>query len=228
MPKLVEKSMAACDAIVLDRNRFPELGNGRGQRRFLFTQRNRERRSQRLEAIALVAKDVFFHMDVLSRRSGKTRSDGRKSCDAVDVDQIAKETDLYHRRVERARADLISAGYFDWHQPIKEYDVTDADGNPTGEKAWRAFAAVLTVQMLFFERLGIHRKDVLQMQQEVYDYRTIGPDPILDIRLQRERRRQERAMNHAEKLADLGRHNASRIVTASAARVAKLYGRKDE
>jgi hypothetical protein len=234
LPELNRLAFAACARIVLERNKFPELGNGRGQRRFLFTSPHRERRSQRLEAIVLVARCIFLHMDVLSLRSGKTLRDG--SCDAVDVAQMMKDTGLTFPRTARARRDLISAGFLTWHQPIKKYctcDVVGCEGAPKGlchnggERKHRAFPAILTVTMSFFKRLGLTVDEVKWLQRGTQEKRKSFPRPIVDITLQRDRRRAIRAQQHAGAVAERAA-TASRMVIASAARVAKLYGRKNE
>jgi hypothetical protein len=43
LPAVLLDAMAACSLIVEDRERFPELGCGKGQKRFQFGSPNRER-----------------------------------------------------------------------------------------------------------------------------------------------------------------------------------------
>lgn len=235
LPELCRLMYDACARIVLERNKFPELGNGRGQRRFLFTSPDRERRIERLVAMCLVARSIALHMDVLTCRSGKTRRDG--SCDAVDEQRMAEETGLTHYRMTRAKRDLISAGFLEWHQEVKRYctcDVHGCQGLPRGlcpdggERRYRALPAILKVTMSFFVKLGITVKHVIELQKGTYEFRRSFPSPILDVLLQRERRRAIAAQERAAKVAADMADTASRIVTESAARVARMFGRKNE
>lgn len=235
LPELNRLAMDACARIVTERDKFPALGNGRGQRRLLFTSPYRERRSERLEAFVLVLRSVFLHMDALSLRSGKTLRDG--SCDAIDEEQMSKETGVEPRRLQRAKRDLIDAGFLTWHQPVKKYctcDVVGCEGLPKGlcpaggERRHRSFPAVLTVTMSCFVALGITTKRVVDLQRGTYEHRRSFPTPLADITLQRERRRAIAAREREAKVAAAAAESLGRINVANAARIARLFGRKNE
>jgi hypothetical protein len=165
LPAVLVEAIAACLQIVDDRARFPELGSGRGQARFKFSESMRERNLQRLEAITLVAMCLLLHCDLVRLRCGRPRRDG--SCDAIRaarprprdgrmvVDRgsyatLESETGLTRTRLFEALRDGESAGYWSSHQPRKRWE-----DDLTGEDRWRGFPSVRTLSKLFFQRLGI-------------------------------------------------------------------------
>jgi hypothetical protein len=198
LPAILLEAMAACLQIIDDRARFPELGGGRGQERFKFFSADRERDVRRLEAIVLVAQCILSHCDLVRLRSGRTRRDG--SCDPIRVTRprrlpgrtfydtkeatIETETGLSRDRVVRALADLRDAGYMDSHQPKKSYE-----DEITGDTRWRGYAAVYTISKKFFERLGIDLEWLDEERKAAGVRENTSPEPLVDVRLQRERRR---------------------------------------
>lgn len=204
-PALLREAIDACVLIVEERERFPELGSGRGQRRFLFTNKDRERHLMRLEAIALVLMSLVFHVDLVTLRCGRRRRDN--SCDALrthparrradgsapKVSSVQDETGLSWSRVAAALRDLRDAGFITSHQPRADYE------GEAGETRWRSFPTIHTVTKTCFARLGIdlgwledERGKATQRAQE-------GPAPIVDVRMMRERRRLIRAQQIAAK-----------------------------
>jgi hypothetical protein len=212
LPAVLLEAMAACALIVTERGRFPELGSGRGQRRFLFTG-GRERDIRRLEACALVLKVILGQTDLVTLRSGKTRRDG--TCDSITNLQITQWTRLSLKRVSRALRDLRAAGYLTCHQPRKRYYLDD------GAEKWRAFPVVRVVTITCFVRLGIPA-ELLQLERDKASRRQREqPAPIVDVRLQRAHQRIVRAQRMAAKRATMPRQTEA----AAAAKIRELEAR---
>lgn len=203
LPAVLIEAMAACRLIVEDRARFPELGSGKGQKRFQFGAPNRERHLRRLEAIAKVLMCLMSHTDLITLRSGRPRPDG--SCDAIRVlkprlrpnrsqSSIEEETGLSARTVVRALRDLRDAGYITAHQPRKDY-VDDE----TGERKWRSFPTVHVIAKTCFARLGIDLEWLQEERTGASKRSREVPAPIIDIRLRRARQQMVRAQAMAAK-----------------------------
>lgn len=209
LPVLLVEAMAACRLIVEDRGRFPELGSGKGQRRFQFGAPNRERHLRRLEAIAKVLMCLMSHTDLITLRTGRPRPDG--SCDAIRVmkprprggrqfvdrrtqSSIEEETGCSFKAVSAALRDLRDAGYVSAHQPRKDY--VDEE---TGERKWRSFPTVHVISKTCFARLGIDL-EWLQAERTGASKRSRElPAPIVDIRLRRARQQMVRSQAMAAK-----------------------------
>jgi hypothetical protein len=236
IPMLNRQAIDACAQIVTHAERFPELGSGRGQKRFLFGQPNRERHLVRLEAIAKVLGCLLSHMDLVTLRAGKRRRDG--SCDAIrsckpygkratarrpaqSQATVEEETQLGRNAVERALRDLETAGYVSSHQPKRDY----RDMN--GDRQWRSFPSVRTITKTCLKRLGIDLQWLDQQGRLARLRQEEGPKPIVDVRLVRERQRMVRGQAIAAKQAQIASARAERMVTASAARVARMYRRTE-
>jgi hypothetical protein len=209
LPALLQDAIDACALIVTERERFPELGSGRGQARFQFTESMRERDLRRLEGMALVGMSVFLHLDLVRLRTGRCRADGssdgvqiarprhREGRDRLYVDRftqttIEDETGLGRSALFGALRDLRDAGYIEVHQEIKRFESELA-----GEWRFRGFPAVITVSKLFFQRLGIDL-DKLEEQRQLASRREKEKQPdkvIVDVRLRRERQRVIRNMH---------------------------------
>lgn len=238
LPALNRAAIAAAALIVTERERFPELGSGKGQKRFLFTTRDRERHLRRLEAISLVLMCLLSHMDLVTLRAGRRRRDG--SCDAVRTlrprtrkgrkapngrdgqTTIESETGLRSSSVERALRDLRSAGFITTHQPKKEY--RDRADN----KRWRSFPAVHTITRSCIVRLGIDLAWLDQQARDAQGRQEQGPAPIVDVREVRERQRIVRAQAMAAKRSGIESKRADQMVKRSAERVDRLFGKKRE
>lgn len=236
LPRLIRDGISACAQIVTALEKFPELGSGRGQRRFLFGHPNRERHLRRLEAIAKVLACLLSHMDLVTLRAGKRRRDG--SCDAIRSSKpygkrakglrrrdaqtsIEEETGMRPRTIESALRDLRSAGYVTSHQPKRDYRVE-------GERRWRSFPVVNTVTKTCLGRLGVDLDELEKQRQLARVRQEQGPRPIVDVRLVRERQRLIRGQAIAAKHADLTSSRAERMVKDSSARVDRMYRRKRE
>lgn len=210
LPAVLLEAMAGCLQIVEERDRFPELGSGRGQERFQFTSSHRERDLRRLEAIALVGQCLLSHTDLVTLRSGKTRRDN--SCDSIRValprprggrafvdrgawSSMETETGLTRTRLFDALRDGRDAGYWTSHQPRRSYEGDD------GQELWRGFPAVYQLSKLFFQRLGIDLAWLEEQRQKASRRQREEPAPIVDIRLRRERQRVIRSQAMAAKRA---------------------------
>lgn len=211
LPAVVLEAMSACVLIVEEREKFPELGSGKGQPRNLFGERERERHLLRLEAIAKVLMCIISHMDLVTLRAGRRRPDG--SCDAIrthaprrradgrmpSVPSIEMETGLRYHRVTRALSDLRDAGYITTHFPARDYR-----DEQTGETRYRGFPAVQTVTKTCLARLGVDLVWLEEERRKAVERQEKGPEPLIDIRVVRERRRIIRAQALAAKRAQLG------------------------
>lgn len=212
-PALLRDAVTACPQIVTDRDRFPDLGSGRGRQRLLFTDRNRERHLLRLEAIAQVLPVMLIHYSLVDGRVGRRKSDG--SCDALrtyrprDIkgrpplpakafaaNSIEKESGVTRHALTGALADLRDAEWLTTKQWCEEY-VDEA----TGEKKHRAGPAIHTLTVRCFEALGITEEKLIEQQDKASERRRIGPDPDEkdDIRLRRARQGNLRAAKRARR-----------------------------
>lgn len=221
LPLVLQDLIDACALIVTDRDRFPELGSGRGQARFQFTDSQRERDLRRLEAIAKAAMSMFLHMDLPTMRNGRPRRDN--SCDSIRVARprprqgralvdrtkwrtMEDETGLGRSALFDALRDGRDAGYWESHQPRKSY----AD-EVTGDERWRGFPAVYVVKKAFIERLlgkeGLERFEEQRRLASERQRNREEPAPIMDIRLRRERQRLIRTQARAAKRV-MSRHGS--------------------
>jgi hypothetical protein len=160
-PQVIQRARQCCAYFVRERHRFPEL---RAQLR-LFG-RKYERRSERLEAIGLVAAALLYWFDILSMRVGKPSRKHPRRVDGLSMHTISEWTGLSERRIDRAISDLHRAGYLASRtidpgkrkakagyilaspQPVEEY------GN-FRRRLFRGLAAVRCFTERFFDRLGI-------------------------------------------------------------------------
>jgi hypothetical protein len=199
LPGYLRDAIEACAQIVTERERFPELGSGRGQKRFRFTESFRERDLRRLEACAKVLMCIFSHLDLVRLRMGKPRRDG--SCDAMYIARprrregrtyvdrwsqktIEEETGLARSALFEALRDLRAAGYIDVHQPVKRYE-----DEATGEWKFRGMPAVITVSKLVFQRLGLDLAKLEEQRGFASTRERTEPEPLVDVRLARARQR---------------------------------------
>lgn len=127
----VDQAMRAAEAIVFDRKRFPDLGP--------------RKRSERLEALVLVAKALLYRMDIVTLRVGTGFSDG--SCSGITARSLGVWTGMNTGRVTRALADLRDAGYINTRQPREL-----VDGHYFG------LASIRNLTLSFFNRLGLSLK----------------------------------------------------------------------
>jgi hypothetical protein len=210
-PAVLREAIAACPRIVTDRDRFPELGSGRGQRRLLFTERGRERHLLRLEAITLVVQCLLLHCNLVDLRAGRRRRNG--GCDPIRTYKpralpgrppppknppatIESETGLKRMTLGRALADLRDAGYMTSHQPSELYSDEE-----TGEQKWRGWPAIHTLTLTLFSRLGVNLEWLRQQRDQASERLRIGPEPLEDVRARRELRRVVRSQARAAKRA---------------------------
>jgi hypothetical protein len=207
LPKVLQDAIEACALIVTERERFPELGSGRGQERFRFTESMRERDLRRLEGDALVLMSILLHLDLIRLRMGKCRRDGsadaihiarprpRAGRDQAHVDRfkattIETETGLGRSALFGALRDLQDAGYIDVRQPVKRYE---SELRP-GQWSFRGFPAVITVSKLLFQRLGIDLERLEKARELLSQKRPAEDEVIVDVRLRRARQRVIREM----------------------------------
>ena len=233
LPRLVRDAIASCALIVLERERFPELGSGKGQQRFLFTQPDRERHLLHLLGVSLVLMCLLSHMDLATRRAGRRRRDG--SCDAIRACKpygkrewkrpfkqttIQAETGLGRSAVEAALRTLRDAEFIESWYRSKKYDDKE-----TGDEKYRGFPAIHVVTMKCLERLGIDEKDFTEQSELAKKRQVEGPDPIVDVKQLREHRRVVRQTQVAAKRA---REAVEKLVKGQQEREERLFGKKLE
>lgn len=218
LPPVLIFAMAGALAIVDDRDRFPEVGSGKGQRRFQFGEPNRERHLRRLVAMAKVLICLLSHADLANElRAGRQRADG--SCDAIRVTRpnkdrkrrrlrrgdaaankqssIVAETGLSPDAVSRALRDLKDAGYVTATPKRKRYEVR----NMPGVFRWRAYPSVHAVTKTAFKRFGVDLGWLEKQTDRAKEERAKGPTPIVDIRIRRAKQQVVRAQARAAKQA---------------------------
>jgi hypothetical protein len=235
LPALNRAAISACVLIVTERERFPELGNGKGQARFLFTSKDRERHLLRLEAMALVLMCLLSHMDLVTRRAGRRRRDG--SCDAIRACKpygkraqglrrrdaqttIESETGLGRSAVERALSDLRAGEYVESFKRSKKYW-----HEPSGTWKHRGFPAIHIITKRCLERLGITLEWLEEQAAAASKRQQEGPDPVVDVRAVRAQQRIVRQQALAAKRARL---ETAELAKAAEDRLERLFGKKLE
>lgn len=236
LPAVTLELMRGTLRIVEERDRFPELGSGKYQRRNLFTSPERERDLRRLEACALVLMSIVSHVDLVTLRSGRRRRDG--SCDAVHThgprrrkgraeprrnprwSSVELETGLHWKAISRALADLVAAKYLTRHQPRRQYDVD-------GEKRWRGFPVVYQLTPLVIERLGVDLAWLKEEQRKALHRQEHGPEPLVDIRLVRARARIIRAQAREARRAQLVTRHDPALVAYQKAQLERLSRKRE-
>jgi hypothetical protein len=113
------------------------------------------RLGSRREAYILLAGALLIWMDLPSMRVGKLMPGGR--CFGVGHELLKKITGMSARRIRRAMADLVAAGYVTSTQPIARYIKPDST---VGHAAWNA---IYRFEVKFFQRL--HRDKKLAAQR---------------------------------------------------------------
>ena len=131
-------------AMMVDRM-FPELRSFAGRQLNLLTKAERERRSERLEAILLVLLALLVRCDLLTLR---IRWRGR----GLTLREICDWTGLERRRVQRALQDLRYALYL--RGPGEEGPGVIRQPISRGEPQ----PAIRELTALFFDRLGLADK----------------------------------------------------------------------
>ena len=167
-PLVLQLAAKSVVALMWDRL-LPEFGH---RQRKLFSQSERERRSERLEAIVLVVLALLVRCDVLTLR---IRWRGR----GLPLREICQWTGIERRRVQRALHDLRYALYVCGpgeqgpgviRQPIRP-------GEP--QPAIREFT------LLFFDRLGLKEKLIETQDERWAELEALGrrrlPSAVLPI-----------------------------------------------
>lgn len=111
---------------------FPELGHGK--------------RSERLEAMVLVALALFRNCDRLTCRVGRRKPDGTFA--GISMRTIARWAGIADERAFRALWDLRDAGYVECYQAREQL--------PSG--AWLCKMGVRRITRLFWERMGLYAR----------------------------------------------------------------------
>lgn len=134
--------------------RFLELHGAEGLAR-ADLRRLEPRLGSRRRAYILLTGALLIWMDLPSMRVGKLMPGGR--CFGLGHELLKKITGMSARRIRRAIADLVAAGYVTSTQPIARYVKPD---NTIGHAAWNA---IYRFEVKFFERL--HRDKKLAAQR---------------------------------------------------------------
>lgn len=150
MPPVIYKLIDRCEHIYTQPHEFPE---------FSFSWLSRERRSQRREALALVAKALVLRMDLASQRVGKAIP-GTPYLQGLPIEQLAAWAGLNYSRAARAVQDFTRATYqsgkLDKRGRLCAPQPKETTTDPaTGERGYRSRPAVRRFERLFFRRLGV-------------------------------------------------------------------------
>jgi hypothetical protein len=238
-PAVLVEFQTACANIVSNPQWFPMLGCGKHQRRRLFTSANRERRRERLLMMSRVLSVVGAHADLLTLSDGQ-RVGGE--CKPITELQLGRELgieaaagdELVHdttgmRAMRSALRDLGDGGLVSRVQPRTQYCSAGSGGCgrsiPRGGTCkcgrrqawrWRSHATIITIQKEAFSAMGLLEQLEEQQGQRYADIQAgkVGPEPIVDVRLQRERRKVLRAQH---------RRTESARGAEQAAQLARLY-----
>jgi len=254
-PPVLVEFQARCANIQLNPQQFPMLGCGKGQRRFLFTSANRERRRERLRMMARVGAALGRHTDLLSLSNGSRDKDGR--CHPITELQLGKELGIggfdgglmpEHdttgmRAMRSALRDLDDGGLLSRAQPKVQYCAESAGGCgrkvPRGGTCscgrrnlwrWKSFPSVITIAKKFFEVLGL-LEELEAAQEYRYEQQRAGidgPQPEKDVRVWREQKRIVRAQALAAKRAQIETHHDPKLVAFQKAQLERLEGKKLE
>jgi hypothetical protein len=252
-PVLVEFQARMAD-IKLNPQLFPMLGCGKGQRRFLFTSANRERRCERLDMMARTMAALGRHADLLSLSNGTRDKDGR--CHPITELQLGKELRIgggaddgfmpAHdttgmRAMRSALRDLDDGGLISRAQPKVQYCAEGLGGCgrsiPRGGTCecgrrhlwrWKSFPTVITVSKKAFEVVGL-LEELEAAQEYRYEQQRAGidgPQPEKDVRVWREQKRIVRAQAMAAKRAQIETHHDPKLVAFQKAQLERLQPEK--
>lgn len=188
-PHLIQRLLDGLEGLYNDRALFPELGP--------------RKRSERIEAMVLVAKAIARNTDRLTLRSGRRLDDG--TFVGITMKTIARWARLNVQRAFRALWDLRDAGYVDLYQPIEERK----DGSRRGLAGIRRITKKLFARCGLDQKLRRERKKLWEQQRREQHVETIAERQRLR-RLHRENRRAaqltERTTDQlAEKLSEAPR-----------------------
>lgn len=169
-----------------DRRLFPELGE--------------RKRSERIEAMVLVARAIGRNLDRLTLRSGRPNGDGTFT--GITMKTIARWAQISAQRGYRALWDLRDAGYIDLTQPIEP---------PTAaHPRHRGLAGIRQVRKKLFERLGLGKKlgrermELWREERQRQHVETIA-----------ERRRLRRLFGESKRAGELAARTAGQLADAT-------------
>jgi hypothetical protein len=181
-PWLIRKFLERVEGIFRDRAWFPELGP--------------RKKSERLEAMVLVAKAIGRNLDRLTLRAGRPNGDGTFT--GITMRTMAGWAQISEQRAFRAFWDLRDAGWMTSVQPIEE--------RPDGAR--RGLAAIRRPTVAFFRRLGLdqrlrrERKKLWEEQRAQTLVQTIAARRALRRGIRVSRRAADLAARAARQLAD--------------------------
>lgn len=199
-PYLIATAIERAEGLYTDRSLFPELGE--------------RKRSERIEAMVLVAKCLLRNTDRLTLRSGRRLSDG--SFAGISVQTIAKWAGLeltrgrpgklVPQRAYRAIWDLRDAGWLRCSQPIERL----ADGSRRGLAGIRQWARRFFDRLRLGGRLRRERRELYETQRQTHQA-TIA-----------EARRLRRLHRASDRAAQLTRRTVRQLAASHAAPPAAL------
>src|SRR6266849_3296590 len=115
LPRFIADAIERWSRIRTSPGAFPEIHASEGLP--AREQRKMEwRRDSRLEAIFLVGQALLLHMDILSLRAGLPRQRADRDMGGLGHKRLAELTGLSPRRLARAIADMVDAGWLTFHQ----------------------------------------------------------------------------------------------------------------
>jgi hypothetical protein len=192
-PRIISTAIDRTEEMYTDRSLFPELGE--------------RKRSERIEAMVLIAKCLLRNTDRLTLRSGRRLACGEFT--GISVTTLAKWAGLeltrgrrggrlVPQRAYRAIWDLRDAGWLRCRQPIEER----ADGSRRGLAGIRQWTRAFFERLRLGGRLRRERAELYQTQRQAHQ-ETIA-----------ERRRLRRLHRSSERAATLARRAVRQLADA--------------
>lgn len=189
-PWLIQQFLVRCIALYTDRSLFPELR----------TAAEKRTKTERIEAMVLVARAIGRTTDILTLRSGSRNADG--SVTGYTAQTIAKWTGLETQRVFRALWDLRDTGLATLTQPIEQR----ANGDHRG------LAGIRTLTKEFFDRLGLGGR-LRRERRELAEKARIARN----IETTAQRRQQRRILRQSQRAAALTERTVRQTAEKTAA-----------
>jgi hypothetical protein len=190
-PWFIAKAIERTEGLYTDRTLFPELGE--------------RKRSERIEAMVLVAKALLRNTDRLTLRAGRRLPGG--AIVGLTMQTIAGWAAIARQRAYRALWDLRDAGYLRCTQPIERR----ADGSRRGLAGIRCWTRHFFDRLRLGGRLRRERAQLYQAQR-AHHQETIA-----------ERRRLRRLFRGGERAAQLAQRATRQLAAAAAPAEPRTY-----
>ena len=191
-PWIIQQFLTRVTALYRDRSLFPQLGA--------------HKRSERIEAMVLVARAIGRTTDLLTLRSGARNRDGTVT--GYTAETLARWTGLEVQRTYRALWDLRDAGLLTLTQPIE----VKANGDRRG------LAGIRNLTKEFFDRLDLGGR--LRRERRALSDKARAERNAITIA---QRRQQRRILRESRRAAVLTERTTRQLVGKTAPAPAKVY-----